>query len=435
MKKTALLSVLLPLAAFAGIWDGAELRGTTDKDPVGYTPGEDMVFSINLLGVDAAAIPAGAKVAWTRTGDDGATVKGEAAAADLVANPLVITTSIDRPGFVRVVAELLDENGEKARQPKKPGQWWDNAIAFDGGAGAAIDRLGSQPEPADFDDYWKRQKARLAEVPVKATRVELPYKDPAVRLYAVSVDCAGPRPVTGFLSIPADASADKRYPARANFQGYGTNIPHAPGWCPSDTIQFEVNAHGFDLEKDDAYYKEFFDSIHPQGYSYGFSPEENKNPDTAYFNGMALRVMRAFDYLKSLPEWNGRDLVANGGSQGGLQTMWAAGLVEGLSAAYPSVPWCCDLAGGKAGRLVAPWHIPYVPAIDYYDPVNHAKRVPASCRVDITRAGLGDYTCPPSGVATLYNNLHAGKVSILWVQGSTHGYVPPEPRQTTRLEK
>ena len=436
MKTTSLaLLPFLALAASAGVWDNAELRGTCDKDPVAYKPGEPMVFSISLTGIDAADIPAGAKVTWSRKGDDGATLSGEAAAADLVANPLVVTTSIDKPGFVYIVATLVDENGEKARKPKKPGQWWDNVITFDGGAGADIAALESQPEPADFDAYWKRQKVRLAEVPVRADRVELPYKDDSVRVYAVSVDCAGPRPVTGFLSIPADASADKRYPARANFHGYGTNVPHAPGWCPADVIQFDVNAHGFDLEKDEAYYKAFFESIHPQGYSYGFSPDENKDPDTAYFNGMALRVMRAFDYLKTLPEWNGKDLISNGGSQGGLQTMWAAGLVDGLSLAWPSIPWCCDLAGAsKAGRLPAPWRVPYVPAIDYYDPVNHAKRVPSTCRVEITRAGLGDYTCPPSGVATLFNNL-PGNASIKWVQGSTHGFVPADPNQTTKLEK
>ena len=40
------------------------------------------------------------------------------------------------------------------------------------------------------------------------------------------------------------------------------------------------------------------------------------------------------------------------------------------------------------------------------------------------RAGLGDYTCQPSGLAILWNTLKCPK-SIQWVQGSEHGYVPP----------
>ena len=46
-------------------------------------------------------------------------------------------------------------------------------------------------------------------------------------------------------------------------------------------------------------------------------------------------------------------------------------------------------------------------------------------RVDIERVGLGDYIAPPSTVQVLYNNLKCPK-SVKFVQGSNHGYVPPE---------
>ena len=52
-----------------------------------------------------------------------------------------------------------------------------------------------------------------------------------------------------------------------------------------------------------------------------------------------------------------------------------------------------------------------------------------------TRAGLGDYTCQPSGLAILWNTLKCPK-TIVWVQGSEHGFVPPEyeGRDTVRSE-
>ena len=71
------------------------------------------------------------------------------------------------------------------------------------------------------------------------------------------------------------------------------------------------------------------------------------------------------------------------------------------------------------------WYIPWTESMGYYDAVNWAKRIPGTCRTNITRAGLGDYCCPPMGLAKLYNNIPGNK-SIKWVQGSRHGYVPPE---------
>ena len=77
------------------------------------------------------------------------------------------------------------------------------------------------------------------------------------------------------------------------------------------------------------------------------------------------------------------------------------------------------------GKLCIP--VQHTAGIDYFDAVNHIKR--AKCPVEIPRAGLGDYTCPPSGLAVYFNAIPTPK-SINWVQGSRHGYVPPDPNQT-----
>ena len=53
-----------------------------------------------------------------------------------------------------------------------------------------------------------------------------------------------------------------------------------------------------------------------------------------------------------------------------------------------------------------------------------AKRVPKGCKVTVS-AGIGDYTCPPTGVAAFYNNLACENKKITWTQGATHGYMPP----------
>ncbi|MBO4708571.1 MAG: acetylxylan esterase, partial [Kiritimatiellae bacterium] len=74
------------------------------------------------------------------------------------------------------------------------------------------------------------------------------------------------------------------------------------------------------------------------------------------------------------------------------------------------------------------WYPTWAPGLDYYAQVTIARLVPKSCRVESSCAGLGDDIAPPCGVAMMFNNLACPK-KIVWVQGSTHGYVPPCPQR------
>ena len=269
--------------------------------------------------------------------------------------------------------------------------------------------------------------------------MEVPCGNPDVRLYALSVDCTGGKPVTGYLSIPKAAEKGKKYGIHIGTPGYGVGEQFAPRYPSADAIEFKMNAHGFLLREfggTDEYYRTYGDKIKSNGYTYAFDPQQNSNPETAYFRGMILRLIRAIQYLKSCPEWNGKDLRVSGGSQGGAFAIWGAGCGEGVTRVYSTVTGFCDMGAELAGRLRGPWpRIKFVEALGYFDAVNFAKRIPSTCRVDIPRAGLGDYTCQPSGLAILWNTLKCPK-TIVWVQGSEHGFVPPEyeGRDTVRSE-
>ncbi|MGE4563782.1 MAG: acetylxylan esterase [Victivallaceae bacterium] len=412
------------LKAFTGLdVQKVSLAGVTDKDPVSYKPGEEMVFTITPDLQNQQPSLDGYVINWTRTGDDGKTVSGK---SPLAAGPFTVKTSLDRPGFVRVLATLSDPAGRELRKTY-PNKKVDK-IFFDGGAGVEPEKLAGIAEPEDFDAFWAKQKAKLATVPLKPEMKKIESKLANSDVYEVTIPCPGPRPVTGYLVVPAGA-AGKSLPAKAMYQGYGVYKQAPPTWTDPKAITFHVNAHGFELNQNDRYYTDYAESIKSNGQQYAFDPKQNENPETAYFNGMALRVLRSLEFLKSLPQWNGKDLVASGGSQGGLQTVWAAALDPDVTLAQPGIPWGCDYAGGTVGRMGATWRIPYVRALDYYDCINHAKRI--KCPVEITRAGLGDYTCPPSGVAILYNNLKSPK-KINYYQGSTHGFIPDKPQITVR---
>ena len=452
MKSTAFLaSLFAAVTAFGGVLDSAWIRGTTDKDPIAYKPGEKMTFTLVAQRLDGELPADEYFLQWTRSGDDGLRESGK---VPFTTAPFTYATKIDKPGFVRIQAFVVDKSGNRyvkkfmgdATTPEGKAamnrfERQNKSVFFDGGAGADIEVLRTEPEPADFDAFWAKQFARLDKVPIKDDRIEIKCANPKARLYAVRVDCAGLRPVTGYLSVPKATDEGATFPARLETHGYsGDRCVHGtPTWARDNEIVLNINAHGLKLVEfgaTEADTKALRWEIRPharewQRWSYAFDPDQNADPEVAYFNGMVLRVKRGLQFLKTVKGWNGKDLIASGGSQGGLQTIWAAACGEGVTRAESGITWNCDmytngkLRNDQSLKLAADgWYIPWVDALGYYDAAIFGKRIPKTCRTVITRAGLGDYCCPPTGLAKLWNNI-PGTKEIHWVQGSQHSYVPP----------
>ena len=407
------------LAAFAAVLVGAAeidankclLVGDSERNPLSYKVGDELKFTIDLKYNGADYTKDDYIVIWKRTGDDGIIRIGRFSPKQL---PHTFKDKFTKPGFIRYRAELHKKGGKILRGKKR-------AIFFEGSAGADVRELKPQAEPADFDAFWAEQRARLDKVPLKYTMDEVKSAStPEVKLYAVQVACAGARPVTGYLWVPTDSS--KKYPARVTFQGWYNKPDKVQRPYKSKNtgeIHFAINAHGFELNQTPAYYVNFFKKISSNGKEYAFDPIQNSDRNTAYFNGMALRVMRALEFAKALPQWNGRDLWVRGGSQAGLQSLWAAGLDKDVTKCEIFKPWCCDLAGHpKALRMPSTFAPSYTPALDYYDGAFHARRI--KCPVEIGVAGLGDFVCPPAGMMAMFNNLQV-PAKIRFYQGEGHG--------------
>lgn len=380
--------------------------GTTDRSPPFYQRGEHIVFSVQLL--DHGKPLGGRRLAWTRRGDDAQTANGEGVSSATEA--LHIETTASAAGFVHLVVKVLDAGGK----PAKGANWQD--VQFEGGAGVEIDTLAGVPEPADFDAFWSRQKTQLAAVPATATVTEVPSTHAGYEAFDVRVDCAGGKPVSGYLTRPKGAAAGA-LPAQLNCKSYG--VGSASQDVVGETLVLCINAHGIENGREPAYYKQLQDGPLKD---YAFNAVQNADPETAYLRGMMLRVLRALEFLKSRPEWNGTDLTTSGYSQGGLQAVVGAALDPAVTRCLAHKPWCCDLAGITLGRLRG-FRPDWGPALGYFDAANHGRRVRCPTALG---AGLGDYICPPSGLAILYNNL-PGPKRIEFVQGSTHVYDPPNP--------
>lgn len=408
-----------------GAWDRAMITATTPGGKMFYACGEEMSFSLKLEGVKEP-LPDGVYfVDWERCGDDGVTEKGREP-LPFRGGRFVYRTRGLKPGFVRLEANVVTADGRRVKKNHR----WEPRVFFMGGAGVEPEKIPMAPEPADYDAFWRESLAELAAVPIKAELKPVSIADPLVKCFAVRIPCAGPCPVTGYLTIPAAASAANRMPANAGFRGASQQEQLPPEKAPHDRISLCINPNGYELGRGPEYVKKFFEGLSEDGKGYGMGPNANRNRGTSYWKYCALRAIRSVQWIKTLPEWNGRSLFLSGGSQGDWQAYHAAANVPGVTSIYANGSWGADWGGQEAfGRLKSSYRPScWFPDMAYFDPIYAARRI--SCPVRIVFSGLGDYCSTPASLTLLYRNLKGPK-SITYVQGSTHGWRPAGQQSLT----
>lgn len=399
LRKSLLLSSLL--LASASLWAGTYTFNVKTRQPaVDYKPGEQIVFDVQLL-EDGQPVT-GKKIKWDRSGDDGVTDNGIADSDEVFS----VTTSSEQPGFIRLRLAAVDAEGTALQNGKRK-------VTHTAGAAVNPELFTVAEEPADFDAFWQKQKDRLAEVEmVELERVPVDSKQTGIVTYDIKVSSAGGKPVSGYLSMPENAK-DKSLPLHVVFFGYGVYPIGSQSGMARDRIVLAINAHGMPNGQPREYYTALSNG---ELKNYAFNQKENENPETTYFNGMMLRALRALEYGKSLPQWNGKKLTVSGHSQGGMQAAVVAGLDADVTDCAANQPWMCDVGGAAMGHLRGGWHIRPTEALLYYDPVYHVRRFDGNLKLD---AGLGDYVCPPSGMAAMHNNTK-GPSKITYTQSAGH---------------
>lgn len=413
-------------AVFAALCLSAQLFaqlyfvGNSDKNPLAYKCGEEMVFSISLF--DGDKIKTGQKLIWHISGDDGQAPQSGTAISGK--NPLALTAKCNKPGFVRVRVFAVDDNGKKI-DSKLIKQWGNTTtVDFQGGAGAEIEKIeNSGKAPEDFDAFWQRQLAAQSKIEPKHTIKKLPeFSKGNFEAYLLNIDCLG-KPAKAFITIPKNAK-QKSLPLIALFHGYG--VSRINPTFSENAITLSVLRHSYDALKDDAYYKA---KANGELKGFGLSASENKNPENCYFKFMVMRDLRALEYAKkNIAEWNGKDLTVKGGSMGGFQALFVAALDKDVSLCCADIPWMTDLWASDCDSARQPCEFKpqWTPQIRYFDATFAAKRI--KCPVQI-RAWLGDYTCPPAGVMVLYNNISSA-ASIDFGQNGTHSGTRTKPEKS-----
>lgn len=275
--------------------------------------------------------------------------------------------------------------------------------------------------PSDFNEFWEKELAELAKVPLKYTCKLVPeYCTDKIDCYLIKLDVTKRgQAVYGYLTRPKEKGS---YPVVLCPPGAGVKTIKEPlrrkYYAEEGCIRLEMEIHGLNPELDAETFKEISNAFNSRenGYlSNGIDSRENY-----YMKRVYLGCVRAIDYLTSLPEWDGRNVAVQGGSQGGALAIVTAGLDKRVTACVANHPALSDMAGyaeggtggyphfssGKSIRLDAQ----KIKTLQYFDVVNFARQV--TCPTRITW-GFNDNTCPPTTSYVVYNVMTCPKEALI----------------------
>ncbi len=390
------------LAGAKAINSQVKLMVKTNKPSALYKIGEPIVFEVTLTENGKALV--GTKIKYSIL--KGLRWKGGSIISSNKA--MTIKTSLDKPGFVMCQVSCLPSKGKTRRIYKY--------------AGAGVEPLkikGAGPEPEDFDKFWNSKKAMLKKIPLEPTltplKVASRYKKNVV-CYDLKINCPGGAPVSGYFFKPKNAKI-KSLPAVIKFHGAGVRSSTKPyAMAAKGVLAMDINAHGIDNGKPKDYYMKLRNGKYKE-YYYKNSDDKEK----MYFLGMFLRVYRSLQFAMAQPEWDGKNLIVTGHSQGGAQAIVAAGLEPKVSLCIAKEPALCNHLGilhnRKSGwphfireaRKHKPFNQNVTKTIPYFDVANFAKRIKGEAVITV---GFIDRLCYPSSVYAAYNNIQGEKTII-----------------------
>lgn len=279
-------------------------------------------------------------------------------------------------------------------------------------------------EPQDFRSFWQKNVEELKQVPMSYTK-EL-YKDYCTDkidcyLVKLQIDKMG-HSMCGFLFYPKNAQPGK-HPVVLCPPGAGIKTIKDPMrnkyYAENGFVRFEVEIHGLDPRISSETFGEISRAFNDRNGGYLANGLENK--DIYYMKHVYVGLVRCIDFLTSLPEWDGKNVAVQGGSQGGALAIIAAGLDSRVTQCVANHPALSDMAGyaAKGGTGGYP-HFCRQPQIlsnkdclntlAYFDVVNFARYVKAPTYLTW---GYNDVTCPPTTSYAVWNTLKCTKESLL----------------------
>ena len=389
------------------------------------------------------------------------------------AHTIEFDLTISRPGFVKFKVIAQDENGNTILGSE---------TAYGGVLFSFEEIRPSHTPPHDLLDFWNEEIDRLMKVNPCDTipdgyegRVVWEFDMPKKNFYSITkftseyfntlreykiycpdeaylethdiyelnLKAPGPCHASTYLSIPK--TLGKRVPMKITYDGYSA---YAPSPVVNDNaICLHCSHHGYELPKPaEGYYFVLSRGILKYyGRANGETNSDYDDIHDCYMTYLHLRNLQALRYITDpalsgdIPYlhdvWNG-EVEFSGGSMGGYQALCISALALLLkkktndfkiTSTEANIPGFANLAG-RGNDRVPTYLTRYADGMDYFDPATLAHLIENPVR--IPRAGLGDETCPASGIIATFNAIREGvPKEICFLQNSNHGYIPEEPVQ------
>jgi cephalosporin-C deacetylase len=303
----------------------------------------------------------------------------------------------------------------------------------------------SQVDPADFDEFWtttldaSRAAADRTAVSVVPVETGLTTLD----VFDVTFPGFDGQPVRGWLKVPSGHEGTGALPLLVEYVGYGGGRGR-----PTERLLFasagfahfvmDTRGQGSGWSSGDTW------DDAPSGPSIqGVMTRGIESRETYYYRRLFTDAVRAIEVARAFDGVDGSRVAVIGGSQGGGIALAAAGLVPGLAAVIPYVPFLCDFPRAITIHDNDPYHelVRYLAThrervgivhetLSYFDGVNFARRATAPAWFS---AALMDETCKPSTVFGAYNAYAGPKQIDVWAFNGHEGGGPDSDAASVRI--
>ena len=277
-------------------------------------------------------------------------------------------------------------------------------------------------EPADFLDFWNKNIEDMRAFPLTYSKTKADeYCTDKVDCYLLKITLNKQKQaVYAYLFYPKGAQKGQcpvvLCPPGAGIKTIKEPLRHKY-YTENGCIRMEMEIHGLNPTLP----KETFDDMTKafNGRDNGYLFNGLEDPDRYYMKRVYLALIRCLDLLTSLPEWDGRNIIVQGGSQGGALSMVAAALDSRVTQCIVNHPALSDMAAYSAGRTGGYPHFNRVEGMfndktlrtmAYYDVVNFARHI--TCDTYMTW-GYNDDTCPPTTSYAVWNTLTCPKEALI----------------------
>ena len=295
-RQTLFRLLALSLFVIVSASRAQELKAHVDHADAKYEAGQKATFTVEISG-DATAV---SNVTYVlKKGGRTEIAKGSGRE---------VTATLDEPGTILAEFKAKTAAGKEIK-------------ALTGAAFSLEGIKRSAPRPADFDEFWAAKIKELNASPINPVLEPGTSVKPEVEYSKITMDGFRNTKIHGQLVKP---KRDGKFPAMLIVQWAGVygldkwwpTIPACEGF-----LVLNISAHDLPIDERPEFYKAQSDGPLKDYVGIGKTDREKD-----YFLRMYLSAYRAADYLTQRPDWNGKDLVVCGTSQGGLQTIMMAGL-------------------------------------------------------------------------------------------------------------